>query len=111
MSQYDSTKSQTRDETVMEFLESFKPGMVLKDVPGIGDAASDALHKNGCSTIQCLLGIYLTGVATNTTMQDTCNTFFLYVKGLCPKANAHTVTFAIAHLADHLNIVKYEDRV
>lgn len=106
---YDATKSSTRAETVMGFLESFSPAMELKNVPGIGPVASTVLHDNGCTTIQCLLGIYLTGVEKNKTMQDTCNKFFMYVKGLCPKANAHTVTFAIAHLADHLNLMKYED--
>lgn len=108
-SNYDSTKSSTRAETIMAFLESFSPAMELSKVPGIGPSASEALQTNGCSTIQCLLGIYLTGVEKNKTMQDTCNKFFVYVKGLCPKANAHTVTFAIAHLADHLNLIKYED--
>ena len=105
---FDATKSSTRAETVMDFLNAYTPATELQDVPGIGPAAAGALQKAGCHTIQCLLGIYLTGVGHNTAPTDVCNKFFGYVKSLCPKANAHTVTFAISHLADHLNLYKYE---
>lgn len=106
---YDASKSSTKAETVVEFLESYQPGMDIEEVPGIGPATSEQLQNNGVETIQALLGLYLSGVAKDVDTQTVCETFFVKLKELCPKVNAHTVTFAIAHLADHLNLFIYED--
>jgi len=55
------------------------------------------------------MGKYLMFVEEDATSETVNNAFFTWFKTLAPKANAHTVTFAMAHLIDKFAIMRYED--
>ena len=103
---YNASKSSTSAETIMHFLELYDPNMTVEDVPGIGPASVASLKQKGYATIQALLGLFLIGVKEHSTMEDVCQTFYNELKKMC-KANCHTVTFAIAHLADQKRLFEY----
>ena len=81
----------------------------LQDVPGIGSKSAEALATHGISTIQQLVGAYMGFVEPNAESNEINNKFYKWFKEKSPNANGHTVTFAIAHLADKYGIVLYEN--
>lgn len=109
MAQFDGSKSSTTAETIMTFLDAFRPDMGLDEVPGIGPVSVDKLGENGVLTIQQLLGKYLSFVTKDADSQVANQAFFDWFKSQVPKANAHTVTFAMAHVVDNTGLFKYED--
>jgi len=107
---FDGSKSTSTAESLVDFMEKFNwTTSQLKDIPGIGPASVEKLKGAGISTVQQLLGIYMGFVEPNATSVDINQKFFNRFKDISPHANAHTVTFAIAHLADKFGIVIYED--
>ena len=107
---FDGTKSTSTAESLVDFLQGFNwQTSEVKDVPGIGPASVEKLKGAGISTVQQLLGLYMGVVEPNVTSNDVNNGFFNKFKEISPKANAHTVTFAIAHLADRFGMVLYEE--
>ena len=106
---FDSTKSSTTAETIVDFLENFNwTTTKLTDVPGIGPATKDKLAAEGITTVQQLLGLYMGLVEPGAATDEINNKFFAKIKEISPKANAHTVTFSIAHVADKYGIVLYD---
>ena len=107
---FDGSKSSSTAESLVDFLQGFNwPTTQLKDIPGIGPASVGLLQENGIHRVQQLVGHYMGFVEPNATAVDINNQFFEWFETVSPKANAHTVTFAIAHLADKFGIVVYED--
>jgi hypothetical protein len=107
---FDSSKSSSSAETVVDFLEGFNwTTSKLTDVPGIGPATETRLSDKGITTVQQLLGVYMGFVEPGAAPNEINNKFFGYIKETAPKANAHTVTFSIAHIADKYGIVLYEE--
>ena len=107
---FDGTKSTSTAESLVDFLQGFNwQQTTLKDVPGIGPASVEKLEGAGISTIQQLLGLYMGFVEPNASSNEVNNAFFNRFKEISPKANGHTVTFAIAHLADRFGMVLYEN--
>ena len=107
---FDGTKSTSTAESLVDFLQGFNwQKSQLKDVPGIGPASVEKLKGAGVSTVQQLLGLYMGFVEPNLKSNDVNNGFFNKFKEISPNANAHTVTFAIAHLADRFGMVLYEE--
>ena len=107
---FDGSKSTSTAESLVDFLQGFNwQTSQLKDVPGIGPASVDKLKGSGVSTVQQLVGTYMGLVEPGATSNDINNKFYDWFKEKSPNANAHTVTFAIAHLADRFGMVLYED--
>ena len=104
--EYEASKSSTRAETVLDFLESYDPNMSIEDVPGIGPASAKELKVHGYGTVQSLLGLYLIGVQEDSTSTSACQLYYKKLKEVC-NANCHTITFSIAHLADQKNLFEY----
>ena len=110
MAQFDGSKSASSAETIVDFLENFTWRCCeLQDVPGIGSKSAEALATHGISTIQQLVGAYMGFVEPNAESNEINNKFYKWFKEKSPNANGHTVTFAIAHLADKYGIVLYEN--
>lgn len=110
MAPFDGSKSASSAETIMDFLENFTWRYCeLQDVPGIGAKSVEALGLQGISTIQQLVGTYMGFVEPNAESNEINNKFYKWFKEKSPNANGHTVTFAIAHLADKYGIVLYEN--
>jgi len=107
---FDGSKSSSTAESLVDFLQGFNWNTSqLKDIPGIGPASVGNLQEQGVHRVQQLVGRYMGFVEPNATAVDINNQFFEWFKTVSPNANAHTVTFAIAHLADKFGIVVYED--
>ena len=107
---FDGSKSTSTAETLVDFLKGFNWNTTqLKDIPGIGPASIGKLHQCNIKQVQQLVGQYMGFVELNATSADINNKFYEWFKTLSPNANAHTVTFAIAHVADRFGIVLYED--
>jgi hypothetical protein len=107
---FDGSKSTSTAESLVDFLQSFTwSGAKITDIPGIGPASASKLNQAGVSTVQQLVGAYMGFVEPGATSNGINNLFFEWFKGLSPNANGHTVTFAIAHLADRFGMVVYED--
>ena len=107
---FDGSKSTSTAESLVDFLETFKwKTSQLADVPGIGPASISKLKQAGITTVQQLMGIYMGFVEFDAPQNEINNDFYNWFKEQSPNANAHTVTFAIAHLADKFGIVVYED--
>jgi len=107
---FDGSKSSSTAETLVDFLQSFNWNTTqLKDIPGIGPATVGKLNNHGIHRVQQLVGAYMGFVEPDASSVDINNGFYDWFKTVSPNANAHTVTFAIAHLADKFGIVVYED--
>ena len=107
---FDGSKSASSAETIVDFLENFTWRCCqIQDVPGIGAKSAEALERHGISTIQQLLGTYMGFVEPESESSEINNKFYKWFKEKSPNANGHTVTFAIAHLADKYGIVLYEN--
>jgi hypothetical protein len=107
---FDGSKSTSTAESLVDFLQAFTWNTTqLKDVPGIGPASVDKLKQSGVSTVQQLVGTYMGFVDPYASSNEINNRFYEWFKVQSPNANAHTVTFAIAHLADRFGMVVYED--
>lgn len=110
MASFDGSKSASTAETIVDFIENFTWRCCeIQDVPGIGAKSTQALAKHGISTIQQLVGAYMGFVEPETESNEINNKFYKWFKEKSPNANGHTVTFAIAHLADKYGIVLYEN--
>ena len=109
MCPFDGSKSASSAETIMDFLESFTwKDCQVKDIPGIGPKSAESLAKSGISTVQQLMGTYMGFVEPDAESNEINNKFYQWFKKKSPNANSHTVTFAVAHLADKYGIVLYE---
>ena len=107
---FDGSKSTSTAESLVDFLQSFNwKTSELKDIPGIGPASISKLKESGITTVQQLVGTYMGFVEFDASANEINNEFYNWFKEQSPNANAHTVTFAIAHLADRFGIVLYED--
>ena len=107
---FDGSKSSSTAETLVDFLQSFNwTTTQLKDIPGIGPASVGKLGENGIHRVQQLVGQYMGFMEPNASSADINNQFYEWFKTVSPNANAHTVTFAIAHLAEKFGMVVYED--
>lgn len=107
---FDGSKSSSTAETLVDFLQGFNWNTTqLKDIPGVGPASVGKLQENDVRTVQQLVGEYMGFMEPNATSADINNLFYEWFKDVSPNANAHTVTFAIAHLAEKFGMVVYED--
>ncbi len=107
---FDGSKSSSTAETLVDFLQSFNWNTTqLKDIPGIGPASVGKLQDEGVHRVQQLVGAYMGFMEPNASSADINNQFYDWFKTVSPNANAHTVTFAIAHLAEKFGMVVYED--
>ena len=107
---FDGSKSSSTAESLVDFLQGFTwSKTTIQDIPGIGPASDAKLKDAGISTVQQLVGTYMGFVEPGATSNDINNKFYDWFKAKSPNANAHTVTFAIAHLADRFGMVVYED--
>ena len=107
---FDGSKSTSTAESLVDFLQSFTWTTTnVQDIPGIGPASDAKLKEAGISTVQQLVGAYMGFVAPGATSNEINNKFYDWFKEQSPNANGHTVTFAIAHLADRFGMVIYED--
>jgi len=107
---FDGSKSTSTAESLVDFLQGFTwTKTTIQDIPGIGPASDAKLKDAGISTVQQLVGTYMGFVEPGATSNDINNKFYDWFKAKSPNANAHTVTFAIAHLADRFGMVVYED--
>ena len=107
---FDGSKSSSTAETLVDFLQGFNWNTTqLKDIPGIGPASVGKLQDGGIHSAQQLVGKYMGFVEPNASSADINNQFYDWFKSVSPNANAHTVTFAIAHLAEKFGMVLYED--
>jgi len=107
---FDGSKSSSTAETLVDFLQSFSWNTTqLKDIPGIGPASVGKLGENGIRRVQQLVGQYMGFMEPHASSADINNQFYDWFKTVSPNANAHTVTFAIAHLAEKFGMVIYED--
>ena len=107
---FDGSKSTSTAESLVDFLQGFTwTKSSVQDIPGIGPASDAKLKESGISTVQQLVGAYMGFVEPGATSNDINNKFYDWFKEQSPNANAHTVTFAIAHLADRFGMVVYED--
>ena len=106
---FDGSKSATSAETIVTFLDSYEELMPIDETPGIGPASKESLQGHGITTLQQLAGKYLSLVGIEATSDTTNQAFYDWFKTVAPKANAHTVTFAVAHLVDKFGIMRYED--
>lgn len=108
---FDGSKSSSTAESLVDFLQGFNWNTTkLKDIPGIGPATVGKLQEKwDIYRVQQLVGQYMGFVEPDASPVDINNKFYEWFKMVSPNANAHTVTFAIAHLADKFGIVVYED--
>ena len=107
---FDGSKSTSTAESLVDFLQSFSwTSSTVQDIPGIGPASDAKLKAAGISTVHQLVGAYMGFVDPNATSNEINNKFYDWFKEQSPNANGHTVTFAIAHLADRFGMVLYED--
>ena len=106
---YDGTKSATSAENIMDFLDGFNHTPKITDVPGVGSVSASNFVGHAVTTPQQLLAKYLSFAHEGAGVSDVNTEFFRWVKEANPKVNAHTITFAVAHLADKFGLVKYED--
>jgi len=107
---FDGSKSSSTAETLVDFLQGFNWNTTqLKDIPGIGPASVGKLQEANIHRVQQLVGAYMGFMEPNASSADINNEFYEWFKSVSPNANAHTVTFAIAHLAEKFGMVVYED--
>ena len=107
---FDGSKSSSTAETLVDFLQSFNWNTTkLKDIPGIGPASVGKLQSFNIHRVQQLVGAYMGFMELNASSAEINNEFYDWFKGISPNANAHTVTFAIAHLAEKFGMAVYED--
>lgn len=107
---FDGSKSSSTAETLVDFLQGFNWNTTqLKDIPGVGPASIGKLQDNNIHRVQQLVGTYKGFMEPDASSADINNEFYEWFKSVSPNANAHTVTFAIAHLAEKFGMVVYED--
>ena len=109
VSTFDGSKSASSAETIVDFLQNFDwRSTQLQDIPGIGPKSVECLVEGGISTVQQLVGTYMGFVEPGDESKVINDKFYKWFKEKSPKSNGHTVTFAVAHLADKYGIVLYE---
>ena len=107
---FSASKSATSSETLVEYLNNFDPqNRDIESVPGVGPSAAAAFEEVNISSVQALLGRLLAQCSTDNTCHDAYEEFYTFVHNTAPRANAHTITFAIASLADHMGLLPWED--
>jgi len=107
---FTASKSAIASETLVDYLNTFDPeARDLETVPGVGPAAAAAFQENDVHTVQALLGRLLMMCTMENSCHDAYQDFYNYVHEIAPRANGHTITFAIASLADHLRLLPWED--
>ena len=107
---FSASKSATSSETLVEYLNSFdSQNRDIQSVPGVGPSAAMAFEEVGICSVQALVGRLLTACGPEHTCHDVYEEFYTFVHQTAPRANAHTITFAIASLADHLGLLPWEE--
>lgn len=107
---FTASKSAIASETLVDYLNDFNPEeRSLTSVPGVGPAAEAALIEDGVHTVQALLGRLLSFCTLENTCHDAYQEFYDYVHSVAPRANGHTITFAVASLADHMGLLPWAD--
>lgn len=112
MSAFTASKSAIASETLVEYLNTFNPAIRdLETVPGVGPAARAAFEEAGTKSVQGLLGRLLLCCDQENTCHEAYEAFYQHVHEIAPRANAHTITFAMASLADHMGLLTWEDEL
>lgn len=106
---YDGTKSRTSAETIMDFLDGFNEKSTMQSVPGLGPTTEQNFAEQKINMPQQLLGKYLLFIHDKATQDEVNQNYYNWVKEHNPNVNAHTITFAMAHLADKLGLLTYKD--
>ena len=106
---YDGTKSRTSAETIMDFLDGFNEKSTMQSVPGLGPTSEQNFAEQKINMPQQLLGKYLLFIHDKATQAEVNQNYYNWVKEHNPNVNAHTITFAVAHLADKLGLLTYKD--
>ena len=106
---YDGTKSRTSAETIMDFLDGFNEKSTMLSVPGLGPTSEQNFAEQKINMPQQLLGKYLLFIHDKATQDEVNQNYYNWVKEHNPNVNAHTITFAVAHLADKLGLLTYKD--
>jgi len=107
---FSASKSATSSETLVEYLNSFDPrNRDIESVPGVGPSAAAAFEEVGVCSVQALLGRLLAQCNTDNACHEAYEDFYMFVHETAPRANAHTITFAIASLADHMGLLPWEE--
>ncbi len=105
---YDGSKSQTSAENIIDFLDGYSPQTELQNIPGIGPVSVEKLKKENVHTVAQLISKFLSGVGPESSSDAVNQQFYEWLKEYLPSTNVHTIVFAVAHLADKFDIVKYE---
>ena len=107
---FSASKSATSAETLVEYLNNFDPQIRnLESIPGVGPSARAAFEEVGIYSVQALVGRLLSLCGLEHTCNDVYEEFYTFVHETAPRANAHTITFAIASLADHMGVLPWEE--
>jgi hypothetical protein len=107
---FTASKSAISSETLVEYLEGFDgSNRDLESVPGIGPAACERMFEAGVKSPQALLGKLLALCEEENECHDAYQSFYTWVHEVAPRANAHTIVFAMASLADHVGLLPWED--
>jgi len=105
---YDGSKSQTSAENIIDFLDKYSPNTELQNIPGIGPVSVEKLKNENVHTVAQLISKFLSGVGPESNSESINQQFYDWLKETLPATNIHTIVFAVAHLADKFDIVKYE---
>ena len=107
---FTASKSAMSSETLVDYLNTFDPQeRDIESVPGVGPSAREAFQEDDVHTVQALLGRLLSFCTLDKSCHDVYQDFYNYVHEIAPRANGHTITFAIASLADHMGLLPWED--
>jgi len=97
-------------ETLVDYLNNFDAtNRDIESVPGVGPAAREAFEEAGIHSVQALVGRLLAHCTTDNTCHDAYEQFYTEIHDIAPRANGHTITFAVASVADHLGLLIWED--
>ena len=105
--QFRASASSVQAETIVNFLKLKLYECDLKDIPGIGPAAAHALNNQGVYSPAQLLAKFLSFSGPMSTVQETCDSFYRWFHEHVPRANGHSLTFAIANYADEKGMINY----
>lgn len=107
---FTASKSALSSETLVDYLNDFDgTRRDIESVPGVGPAARELMHGEGVQSPQALLGKLLSFCDEDKTCHEVYGEFYDWVHEVAPRANGHTVVFAVASLADHLGLLPWED--
>ena len=107
---FTASKSAIASETLVDYLNNFDATeRDLESVPGVGPAARRALEEQDICSVQALVGRLLLCCNAENTCHEAYQEFYTSIHEIAPRANAHTITFAVASVADHLGLLPWEE--